>query len=107
MHFCPVCGNLLLIEESSLGMRFCCVTCPYSHQLAKKYSRSAGGLKKKIVDEQVLGGTQDWENVDRTEAKCPFCGHNLAYFLQIQIRSADEPSTNFYKCVECKKQWND
>lgn len=42
-----------------------------------------------------------------TTARCPHCEHNKAYFMQIQIRSADEPSTTFYKCVQCKKQWND
>jgi DNA-directed RNA polymerase III subunit RPC11 len=40
-------------------------------------------------------------------ARCPHCEHTQAYFMQIQIRSADEPSTTFYKCVACKKQWND
>jgi DNA-directed RNA polymerase III subunit RPC11 len=31
---------------------------------------------------------------------CPKeCGSDRAFFMQIQIRSADEPSTTFYKCV--------
>lgn len=42
-----------------------------------------------------------------TTARCPHCEFTKAYFMQIQIRSADEPSTTFYKCVQCKKQWND
>ena len=32
-------------------------------------------------------------NIKGTEAKCPYCNHNEAFFMQIQIRSADEPST--------------
>lgn len=63
-------------------------------------------LKRKEVDD-VLGGADAWENVDRTATNCPFCLHNEAYFMQMQIRSADEPSTTFYKCVKCIKQWND
>lgn len=105
MHFCPVCGNLLLIEEGSVGMRFCCPTCPYLRNIEKKYS-SKVKMKRKEVDD-VLGGSDAWENVDRTTAKCPYCSHDTAFFMQIQIRSADEPSTNFYKCVKCMRQWND
>ena len=34
----------------------------------------------------LLGGEEAWANVDRTEAQCPACKHNTAFFLQIQIR---------------------
>ena len=105
MHFCPICGNLLLIEEGNVGMRFCCPTCPYRHDIKDKYSSNAK-IKKKQVDD-VLGGSDAWENVDRTSAKCPYCSNDTAFFMQIQIRSADEPSTNFYRCCRCAKQWND
>ena len=85
MHFCPMCSNLLLIEDGLSGMRFCCPTCPYTHDIKKVYS-SQVKLKRKEVDD-VLGGADAWENVDRTEAVCPFCSHTQAYFMQIQIRS--------------------
>ena len=55
----------------------------------------------------VLGGKEAWANVAKTEVTCPFCEHNKAYFKEIQIRSADEPSTVFYKCCECGKEWKD
>ena len=105
MHFCPLCGNMLLMEEGGHGMRFCCPTCPYLHNLRRVYS-SKVPIKKKQVDD-VLGGDNAWENVDRTNARCPQCSHDTAFFMQIQIRSADEPSTTFYRCVRCAKQWND
>ena len=105
MHFCPICGNLLLIEEGTEGMRFCCPTCPYLHNIQKRYSSKAKSKKKEVDD--VLGGQDAWDNVDRTSARCPHCSFDTAYFMQIQIRSADEPSTTFYKCVRCMRQWND
>eukprot|EP01038_Epipyxis_sp_PR26KG_P014662 gene14662-19698_t len=105
MHFCPRCGNLLLLEEGVHGIRFCCPTCPYLHTLRKVYSTNVKVSKKQVDD--VLGGSDAWENVDRTTAKCPYCGCDTAYFMQIQIRSADEPSTTFYRCVQCSQQWND
>lgn len=33
--FCPLCANLLLLEEKSTGLRFCCATCPYVYKIDK------------------------------------------------------------------------
>ncbi|KAG5507291.1 hypothetical protein GH5_07383 [Leishmania sp. Ghana 2012 LV757] len=33
------------------------------------------------------------------------CTSTKAYFIQAQMRSADEPATVFFKCVECGHQW--
>lgn len=40
---------------------------------------------------------------------CPKCENTRAYFMQIQIRSADEPSSIFYKCCNnsCGHQWRE
>ncbi len=105
MRFCPNCGNLLLIEQGNVCMRFCCPTCPYKYDLNKTFTNRVK-LKKKQVDD-VLGGEDAWKNVDKTSAKCPFCPSDQAYFQLRQIRSADEPSTIFFKCCKCMKQWND
>ena len=40
-------------------------------------------------------------------ARCPYCEHDVAYFQQIQIRSADEPMTTFYRCANCERIWSD
>lgn len=105
MLFCPTCGNLLLIERSINLMRFYCKTCPYVfniNQTLKNYTF----YEQKLVD-NILGGKEAWENVARTDATCPKCECGKAYFKQIQIRSADEPSTIFYKCVDCGYEWKE
>lgn len=40
---------------------------------------------------------------------CPKCEHERAFFMQIQIRSADEPMSIFYKCCNdaCQHQWRE
>lgn len=93
-------------------------------------------LVKKEVDD-VMGGAADWENAPKADgscvgmgscahsghgsllreltastalrcaARCPKCEHTRAYYFQVQIRSADEPMTTFYKCVSCGNRWND
>lgn len=35
------------------------------------------------------------------------CDSTSAYFRQVQIRSADEPMTTFYKCIKCSTDWRE
>ena len=82
-------------------------------------------MKTKEV-EDVLGGADSWKNVDTTEGALEAsrlralmalhiaretdgyavncvnderCDNRRAYFRQVQIRSADEPMTTFYKVM--------
>eukprot|EP00002_Diphylleia_rotans_P002936 TRINITY_DN11932_c0_g1_i1.p5 TRINITY_DN11932_c0_g1~~TRINITY_DN11932_c0_g1_i1.p5 ORF type:complete len:108 (-),score=16.91 TRINITY_DN11932_c0_g1_i1:201-524(-) len=104
MHFCPFCGNLLLVGTADVsGMVFSCPTCPYMFPIRKKITNKQA-LDRKQVDD-VLGGPSAWENVDKTQTVCPQCQHHEAYFRQMQIRSADEPMSIFFRCVQCAHQW--
>ena len=40
-------------------------------------------------------------------ANCGKCGNDRAYYQQLQIRSADEPMTTFYKCAACGLRWRE
>lgn len=40
-------------------------------------------------------------------ATCPKCQHDKAYYKELQTRSADEPATLFFKCVQCSHQWRE
>lgn len=93
MYFCPTCGNILLLSDSSLA----CATCPYVYAIHQPLTQTKH-FDSKIPDD-VLGGKDQWQNVDQADANCPDqkCEHNRAYFMQIQTRSADEPMTTFYK----------
>ena len=105
-----------------------CRTCAYNYGLSTSlYERKT--MKRKEV-EDVLGGKEAWENVDKTSGKqddenqvdvirdwppnvgdhhpadsttvqCPRddCDGSEAFFYQVQIRSADEPMTTFYKVL--------
>ena len=105
MMFCPSCANLLRVGKSHLGLECFCPTCPYTYEIIEPVV-STVRLKQKAVDD-VLGGEEAWKNVDKTDAICPKCSHGKAYFMQIQTRSADEPASLFYKCVNCGEQWRE
>ncbi|RKP18021.1 glycoside hydrolase/deacetylase [Rozella allomycis CSF55] len=106
MIFCPNCANLLLIKTDSLARnQFYCQTCPYIYTITRSFSTRLDFNRKQVDD--VLGGADAWKNVDSTDASCPKCEHGRAYFMQIQIRSADEPMSIFYKCCSCGHQWRE
>ena len=102
MLFCPNCANVVtVLPSSSTGEnKWTCPTCPYEFPMQLPVS-SRMYLQRKQVDD-VMGGEDSWKNVDSTEGTlaasltpvtCPKCDNDRAYFMQLQIRSADEPST--------------
>jgi len=107
LRFCPHCANILLGDHcpEGGGLKLYCQTCPYEHAITETI-RDPVKISRKQVDD-VLGGDDAWKNVDKTSATCPKCDHGQAYFMQIQIRSADEPMSTFYKCCKCANQWRE
>lgn len=47
----------------------------------------------------MFGGPGAWDDAQKAEVQCPRegCDSNEAAFFQVQIRSADEPMTSFFK----------
>ncbi|KAK0466796.1 uncharacterized protein EV420DRAFT_1505419 [Desarmillaria tabescens] len=106
MLFCPTCANLLVISSEKGYNKWACNTCPYEFPITKQMT-SRTRLKRKEIDD-VLGGDQAWEHADATQgASCGKCNNDKAYFYQLQIRSADEPMTTFYRCTACTHQWRE
>ena len=100
--------------------RFECRSCPYQYVLNKRYYERKMMKRKEVED--IMGGKGSWDNVDKTNGiylgtrrkpdepnlglvltsvivQCPNerCNNNEAFFYLLQIRSADEPMTAFYK----------
>ncbi|EFN52393.1 hypothetical protein CHLNCDRAFT_138851 [Chlorella variabilis] len=87
--FCPTCGNMLELEEGGRQSEF------FMSQKTKKI-------------EPVLGGEAEWRSAPRTEhTRCSECGHNVAFYQQVQNRSADEPATTYFRCTRCAKVWQE
>jgi DNA-directed RNA polymerase III subunit RPC11 len=83
------------------GNRLECRTCPYQHAIDMPiYSRKNFPRKEK---EDVFGGPGAWDNAQKGRVQCPTadCNGDEAAFFQVQIRSADEPMTTFYKVCFC------
>lgn len=95
----------MLVENQGGDHLYTCQTCPYIYHIDKEITKTVP-LKRKEVDD-VLGGEEAWKNVQKTDATCAKCSYHQAYFMEIQIRSADEPATIFFKCVKCGSQWRE
>ncbi|KAL9043014.1 MAG: hypothetical protein Q9214_003621 [Letrouitia sp. 1 TL-2023] len=112
--FCPVCSNSLIVSRSDPSNelpegqnRLQCRACPYQFLIKDRVYERIEFKRKEIED--VIGGKDAWANVDKTDAQCPRegCDGSEAFFYQVQIRSADEPMTTFYKCTICGQRWKE
>ncbi|XP_002966136.2 DNA-directed RNA polymerase III subunit RPC10 [Selaginella moellendorffii] len=106
MEFCPTCSSLLLVEHAA-RLRYFCPTCAYIYNIDHEITKRIP-LKNKEMDD-ILGSEDAWKNCDRTPITCAKCNHEHAYFMLVQIRSADEPSTAFYRCCnpDCSYRWRE
>ena len=115
MRFCPKC-------EVKLRRGIDLLSCPKCG-----YSEAPGAQKRAAAapDSAALQGTaktddrrNDGLNVfddDSEEAgtrptiniECEKCDNNEAVWWMLQTRSADEPTTQFYRCTKCQYTWRD
>jgi len=107
MHFCPKCGMRLIYVKGSEETYLTCKKCGYRElavkQLAKNSSSSSKESKPLI---QVLGEDgEDISTMPTIKTICPKCGYDTAVWWMLQTRSADEPTTQFYRCVRCNHTW--
>lgn len=124
MFFCPFCGTLLLVqqdEESGLNA-LKCRTCSYiqpiteamgpltvthlftEHQKVVNDNDDGGGDAGSSNEVKMLEGEQEITMPCQNEKGCD---SEKVYFSQIQMRSADEPQTTFYRCVKCGFRWRE
>lgn len=107
--FCPCCANVLTVSAhpETARNRLECRTCPYEYAITTPlFSRREFVRKEK---EDVFGGPGAWDNAQKAKVQCPAerCDGDEAAFFQVQIRSADEPMTSFFKCMTCGHRWRE
>lgn len=96
--FCPKCGSLLKIGKEGA---YC--SCGYTEKGKKEQITEHSVNKEKSFEY----GDESFEILPLTDAKCPKCKHNKAYYWTVQTRAGDEPETKFLKCEKCRHVWRD
>jgi len=104
MYFCPLCMSLLYPEQDR-DLHFSCNVCPYIYKLRSQFSNVESRKTKTI--EKVFGGDDELRYASKCTVRCPRCPNEEALFLEIQTRSADEPTTIFYQCTKCRHDWKE
>ena len=100
MKFCPNCE--VRLKKSDSGLK--CPKCDYVE------GNASSEPTKKVQEEEVsefnvLDESEGKETLPTIKIDCEKCGHNEAVWWMLQTRSADEPTTQFYRCTKCNYTW--
>ena len=109
LKFCPSCESRMkpMTDEGTVK----CPKCGYSEQ--NKFSLQDQKMlqSKQIRSENIPNSSlkvmdSDTPNaMPTTTIQCSKCGNMTAYWWMLQTRSADEATTQFYRCTECSYTW--
>lgn len=78
-----------------------CGSCGFSKPKgdADAYTVTEGQEEGEIIE------SSEESSLPETDARCPECGNDRAYWYLQQIRSADESETRFFICTDCEYKW--
>jgi len=102
MEFCPKCKSMMF----PVGGVLKCRKCGYAMDKVETDEALVSKTEREEREVTVLEGELD-VGLPTTAARCPECGHNLAYWWLRQLRSADESETRFFKCTKCSTTWRE
>ena len=102
MKFCPKCD--LRLKKNSGDSVLICPKCGYNEhgsinakeEIKKQYTKS---------DINVIAENEGKETLPTIKIHCEKCGNDEAVWWMLQTRSADEPTTQFYRCIKCSYTW--
>ena len=103
MKFCPKCE--VKLKNNGSGLQ--CSKCGYAEGEKAKVAKNIAAEEEPDFSLLAFEGTE-WEVSNPTiKIDCEKCGHDEAVGCMFQTRSADEPTTRFYRCQKCKYTWRD
>jgi len=99
MKFCPNCEVRLKKTDTDLR----CPKCDYTEGDATTTKQVKE--EKDVSEFNVLEKSDGQETLPTIKIDCEKCGHDQAVWWMLQTRSADEPTTQFYRCIKCNFTW--
>ena len=102
MRFCPKCD--VRLKKSSSNSALSCPKCDYSEAQGSEIQNNTSE-EEPNSDFLVLDENEGKDIMPTIEIECEKCGNNKAVWWMLQTRSADEPTTQFYRCTKCEHTW--
>ncbi len=99
MKFCPSCEVKLKKGDSGLQ----CPKCNYVEGQETKQTKKP--VQEHESQFNVLSQNETVESLPTIKIECEKCGNDEAVWWMLQTRSADEPTTQFYRCSKCRYTW--
>ncbi len=103
MKFCPKCE--VKLKKSISGLQ--CSKCGYTEWQEAKQTKKTTNDEEPDFSLLAFEGNEGEESLPTIKIECEKCGHDEAVWWMFQTRSADEPTTRFYRCTKCKYTWRD
>tara|TARA_B100000029_G_scaffold458442_1_gene487858 strand:+ start:1005 stop:1325 length:321 start_codon:yes stop_codon:yes gene_type:complete len=102
MKFCPNCD--IRLKKTAGNTTLSCPKCDYTEgdnsQPEKKVTTGEPQSDFMVLDED-----EGKDVLPTIEIECEKCKNNEAVWWMLQTRSADEPTTQFYRCTKCSYTW--
>ncbi|MEF8882085.1 MAG: transcription factor S [Halapricum sp.] len=104
MEFCDECGSMMKTEGDVWICGNCGAEKVRNEASEKQAVTTQGQQKSEIVDTSEVSSE---DMGPTTEAQCPECDNDRAFWEMKQIRAADESETRFFTCTECGHKWRE
>jgi DNA-directed RNA polymerase subunit M len=102
MEFCDDCGSMMQTDD---GM-WVCTQC--GNEKPRDAATEAEMVTTQAQEEsEIIESGDESSGLPTTDAACPECGNDSAYWYMQQIRAADESETRFFVCTECEHKWRE
>ena len=90
------------LKKSNSKSVLSCPKCGYTESSPKETKKGKEEIKSEL---NVLAENEGKETLSTIKIDCEKCGNNEAVWWMLQTRSADEPTTQFYRCIKCSHTW--
>jgi DNA-directed RNA polymerase subunit M len=104
IEYCDKCSAILIPVKKGKSTYLKCRRCGTEKKRKVKSLKIVEEPRKNNV---VAVLERDTTPLPMVEMKCEKCGHTHSYFWLQQTRTADEPPTQFFRCVKCKYTWRE
>jgi DNA-directed RNA polymerase subunit M len=118
IEFCPYCETRLETDLNNQNNSVKCTNCGSTIQMRKQDSISDNATPNLSLENSSISSDQEIRLLDDTNKKqntsnplptidvaCPKCKNGKAFWWIAQTRSADDPSTQFFRCTNCNNTW--